>query len=477
MTRHHRPHPAFSALALTGALVSACAVGPDYHRPAIALPAAFHNAPDRIAASPAGDAWWTAFNDPELTRVVEATLAGNQDLAAAEARLRRERAVARLAGAQILPTARLTGQAAAQHQSLDSPVGEIASHFPGYKRDQALYDLGVGASWEVDLFGGDRRAAQAARADAKAAQASLAAVRLSVSADAADAYLQIRALQARLDIAVHQEATARNLADLVQRRQAEGIASERETHQARAALEGIEARVPSLKAALEAQGSRLAILMDHVPGADRDLIDHPAAAPTPPRLTAADGPAGLLRRRPDVVAAEGRLAAADARIGAAIGDYFPKISLAGLLGAESLSTDNLFTGGAYQPQAVAGLRWRLFDFGRIDAEVSIAKDRRAEALAAYRQTVLRAAGDVETAFAALAESQAETDALARQIDDLTHARNQAQMAYANGAISLIEVLDADRGVLDASDRLAQARADSGRAAVAAYRALGGGWSV
>lgn len=477
MSLAHRSLPAFAALALTGALAAACTVGPDYQRPALGLPTAFHNAPAAASKMSGSDAWWLAFHDPELTRVVEAALVGNQDLAAAEARLRQERAVARIAGANLLPTAQLTGQAAAQHQSLDSPVGEIASHFPGYKRDQALYDLGAGASWEIDLFGGDRRAAQAARADAKAAQASLAAVRLSVAADAADAYLQVRAIQARLDIAAQQETTARALAALVERRQGEGVASEREAHQARAALEGVEARVPPLKAALEAQAARLAILMGQVPGDDRALIDHPAAAPDAPRPTAADGPAGLLRRRPDVVAAERRLAAADARIGAAIGDYYPKVSLAGLLGAESLSTSNLFTSGAYQPQAIAGLRWRLFDFGRIDAEVDGAKARRAEALAAYRQTVLRAAGDVETAFSALIESEAETDALARQIDDLTRARGQAQMAYANGAVSLIEVLDADRGVLDASDRLAQARADADRAAVAAYRALGGGWSV
>jgi NodT family efflux transporter outer membrane factor (OMF) lipoprotein len=474
MSIQHRALPGLAVLALSGSL-AACMVGPDYQRPAMGLPTSFHNAPATAAAEPT-DAWWRAFNDPELTRVVEAALAGSQDLAAAEARLRQERALARLAGAQLLPSAEFDARAAGQHQSLDSPVGEIASHFPGYKRDQALYDIGAGASWEVDLFGGNRRAAQAAHADARAAEATRAAVRLSTAAEAADAYLQIRALQARLDIARRQANTARGLTDLVARRQGEGLASDREARQARATLEGVEARLPPLRAALEAQGARLDILMNQVPGADRDLIDHPAAAPDAPRPTAADGPAGLLRRRPDVVAAERRLAAADARIGAAIGDYYPKLSLSGLLGAESLHTSNLLTNGAYQPQAVAGLRWRLFDFGRIDAEVDAAKARRAEALAAYRQTVLRAAGDVETAFSALVESEAEADALARQIDDLTHARGQAQMAYENGAISLIEVLDADRGLLEASDRLAQAKADADRAAVAAYRALGGGWS-
>jgi NodT family efflux transporter outer membrane factor (OMF) lipoprotein len=464
-----------AALAAAG-LTAACTVGPDYRRPDIALPAAYHNAPADPDAK-VDAAWWTSFHDPVLTRVVEAALAGNLDLAAAEARLRQERAMAKLAGANLLPAGQASAQAAGQRQSLQSPFGALAKNFPGYYRDQTLYDLGAGASWEIDLFGGDRRAAQAAYADYQAAKAAKDAVRLSIAADAADAYLQIRALQARLDIAGQQKGIADDLAALVERRHRDGLASEREALQARAAVEGVEARIPPLRAAIEAQAARLAVLTGRPPEALRELIDHPAGEPQAPRLAAADGPATLLRRRPDVVAAERRLAAADARIGAAISDYYPKVSLSALAGYESLSTRGLVSSAAYQPQWAAGLRWRLFDFGRIDAEVDAAKARRAEALAGYRQTVLRAAQDVETAFSALGESQAQADALSRQIQDLTAARGQARMAYENGAVSLIEVLDADRDLLDAADRLAQARADAGHAAVFAFRALGGGWSA
>ena len=186
-------------------------------------------------------------------------------------------------------------------------------------------------------------------------------------------------------------------------------------------------------------------------------------------------PTDLLRKRPDVVAAERRLAAANARIGVAVSEYYPHLSLSGLLGVASLGTSTLFTGGAVQASGGAGLRWRLFDFGRVDAEVSQAKGARAEALAAWRKSVLTAAEDVETALSRLVEARAESAVLDRQVEALARARTQADLAYRGGIVAIIEVLDADRQLLAATDRQATVRAEQGRAAVAAYRALGGGW--
>jgi outer membrane protein TolC len=176
-----------------------------------------------------------------------------------------------------------------------------------------------------------------------------------------------------------------------------------------------------------------------------------------------------------VAAAEQRLIAANAQIGEAISDYYPKLSISGLLGLDSVDASRLFTGAALQHQIGAGLRWRLFDFGRVDAEVSGARGGYAEVLAAWRQTVLTAASEVETALSDLTQRQARAARLTREIDDLRVARGQAQLAYEAGAISLLEVRNADRDLLAASDDLAQTRADAARAAVAAYRALGGGW--
>jgi outer membrane protein TolC len=210
------------------------------------------------------------------------------------------------------------------------------------------------------------------------------------------------------------------------------------------------------------------------PGTWRDELSAGAPIPAPPAI-AAGAPAELLRRRPDVRAAEQKLIAANARIGAAIADYYPKLSLSALFGVESIDASDVFTGGALQHQIGAGLRWRLFDFGRVDAEVAQARGRDAEALAAYRASVLRASEDVENALSDLAQQQIRAQALSRQIAELSVARAQAEQAYEGGVVSLIEVRDADRDLLTASDQLVQAKSDTARAAVAAFRALGGGW--
>jgi NodT family efflux transporter outer membrane factor (OMF) lipoprotein len=466
--------PFVIAFALASCALAGCAVGPNYQRPDLNLPDKFHNTTlPEASTDPAG--WWRSFGDPGLSQTVEVALAGNLDLVKAEARVREERALARAASAQLLPVGALSASAAAEHQSLEGPTGRLASGLPDFQRDQQLYDIGAGATWDLDLFGGLRRERQAAGAMARASEFERSAVAVAVAADAADAYLQIRGLQARISVAAAQERTAAELSRLVDQLRTEGVASEREANQAHAALEGVRAAAPALRADLQAQAARLAVLTGQVPGADQPLLEIVTPVPTAPAPETANGPASLLSRRADVAASEARLAAASARIGAAISDYYPKVSLSALLGAESLSVGNLLTSQAFQPQAAAGLRWRLFDFGRVDAEVAGAKAREAEALADYRMTVLRAAGEVETAFCLLIESRAEVAALNRQIADLDAARARAQEAYAAGAVSLIEVIDADRALLQASDRLAQAKTEGAQASVAAWRALGGGW--
>ena len=469
---------AASAFSLAAAL-SACAVGPDYHRPEIALTPAFHTPtppPASAAQTATLDAWWTGFDDPGLVKVVERAAAQNLDLAQARARLIQSRAAAKAAGAALLPSFDGTGSVADGRQSLNGPLGEIGRQFPGYPRDYDDYALNATASWDVDLFGGLRRERQAAIADAKATRAQAEAIRIAVEADAADAYLQVRAYQARVGVAHRQETVRQDLVDLLKRRNGEGVSPERELHEAQAELEAVRAAIPPLTAGLDAQLNRLDVLMGVQPGTYRTELIVDGPLPEPPALTAASTPADLLRRRPDVIAAEQRLIAANAGIGAAISDYYPKVSIQALFGVDSLNSSQVFSGDAMQHQIAAGFRWRLFDFGRVDAEVATAKGKNAEALAAYRSSVLHAAEEVENALSELTQDKAQADALGRQITELTIARRQAEEAYEGGVISLIEVRDADRDLLIASDQLAQARAGADRAAVASFRALGGGWS-
>jgi len=464
---------------LAATALAGCAVGPDYRKPDLALTPAFHT-PTPAAepdARPARlDAWWTAFGDPELTRVVERAAAQNLDLEQARARLTQSRAAAKSAGAALLPVVDATGSAAKVDQSLDGPIGTIGRHLPGFERDIDDYTLGLGASWEIDLFGGLRRGREAARADADASAAQAQAVKVAIEADAADAYLQVRAYQARIAVAERQQRVEEDLVALLTRRLDQGVSAERELHLAEAALEGVRASVPPLTTGLEAELNRLDVLMGAQPGTYRAELTPTGAIPAPPAFADASTPADLLRRRPDVIAAEARLRAANARIGAAVSEYYPKLSLSALIGVDSLAASTLFHGDAQESQLAAGLRWRLFDFGRVDAEVAAAHGRDAEALAAYRQSVFKAAEEVENAFTGLGDERARAVSLQRQIAALTTARRQAEDAYEGGVSSLIEVRDADRDLLAASDQLVQANAGAARAAVASFRALGGGWS-
>ncbi|HEY0181604.1 MAG TPA: efflux transporter outer membrane subunit [Rhodopila sp.] len=482
LLRSLRSRPQGRALlaSLVALTLAGCEVGPDYQAPAAGL-TAFHNAPAVAArpetAPPPLDAWWTGFNDPALTRIVQRALDQNLDLAASLARVQQARAAAEAAGAQLLPTADFDAEASAQHQSLESPLGKVASSLPGYNRDQRVYDVGAAASWELDLFGGLRRGTEAAAAEAEAAEADRLGVRVSVAADAADAYFQVRGDQARLAVAHQQIEVDAHLLDLVGQQKSRGIATEREVAQADALLQQARSTVPPLTIDLEAQLNRLDVLMGAQPGTYAAELSAPAQIAAIPAIPGGDQPLDVLRRRPDIVAAERRVAAASARIGVAVSDYYPKISLSGALGFDSLSANHLFTATAFEPGVTGALRWRLFDFGKVDAEVASAHGADAEALARYRQSVLRAAEDVENAFMGLTQTETRTQQVQDEVSSLTKARDLSQQSYAAGVIPLTDVLDADRQLLTAQDDLARNRADAARAEVRSFRALGGGWSV
>lgn len=466
--------PALVVLGLAG-----CTVGPDYVKPDVAAAASFHNQSAleaRVAApAPVLDEWWKGFDDPELVTIVSRVLRENLDLAASAARVEQARAFVQHAHADRLPQGSLDGSAARLRQSERAPLGKIASNLPGYDRDQTYEEIGAGASWELDLAGGLRRGEEAARDEFAAAEATHVGVRISLAAEAADAYFRVRGAQARIRIAEDQIANEQHLVDLVQLRTNNGLGTAREVAQAEALLLQAQATIPPLKAELDVQLNRLDVLMGAAPGTYAAEIAGSSRPFVVPTVVAAGGPASLLRRRPDVIAAERTLAASSAKIGVAVAQYYPSVSLSSLLGFASLDSGKLFSGSAFQPQAALGLHWRLFDFGRVDAEVKQAKGANAEALAKYRQSMLKATEDVENAIVSLTQLEAQHGVLTREVDAHVRARDAAQDAYTGGAVSLFEVLDEDRQLLAARDLLEKVHTDDARSAVAAFRALGGGW--
>lgn len=234
--------------------------------------------------------------------------------------------------------------------------------------------------------------------------------------------------------------------------------------------------MPALRDQLDMALTALDVLVGVQPGTMQSDLSAPSPIPAAPGLSTAGGQAALLRRRPDIIAAERAFAASKTRIGAAIAEYYPKFSLSGLLGSATTAAGGLFSGNGTQASGFLGLRWRLFDFGRVDAEIKAARGRNAGALAGYRQTVLRASQDVEDAFSTLVRQEERSAALAKGEVSLARAQQASTAANRGGFVSLVEVLDADRRLLETRDGAIQARAATSGGAVASFRALGGGWN-
>jgi NodT family efflux transporter outer membrane factor (OMF) lipoprotein len=472
--------PALS-LTLAGCAVGRHPVGPNYAKPPMNV-APFHNLSSASAVTsglpaPKLDTWWTGFDDPVLVTMVQRALEQNLDLAAALERVTQARAAAAEAGAQLLPTADLGASVTAQRQTGANLFGVIGNSFPGYRRNFREYTIGPAASWEIDLSGGLRRGKAAALDEVQAAEADHAGTRITIAAEAADAYVQVREFQARLAVAQQLIDTDAGLLRLVDARRRAGAADGREVAQAEALLKQARTTVPPLRVQLEAQLNRLDVLMGAQAGTYAKELMTLGKIPEVPAIGDADQPLNVLRRRPDIIAAERRLAAWNERIGVAISDYYPKISLSGALGFDSINAGTVFNGQAFQAIGGGALRWRLFDFGKVKAEIAQARGAYAEALVAYRRTALKATEDIENAMMELAQAQARLGALEDEVTSLTRARDLSQRAYKAGAITLTDVLDADRQLLVARNEVESTRANAARAAVGTFRALGGGWDV
>ena len=470
------------ALLLSVTVLTGCAVGPRYKAPEIPLSEHFlgQDALEVRAVQSQADlqAWWNGFGDPALTRFVSLALEQNLDITQAAARVAQSRAALHVAGAALLPAGQVSANAAAVYQSLETPLGRVLAAFPGVDRTSTSYEADLGASWEADVFGGVRSGRDAARAEYTASEAGAVATRLAVAAHTADVYVTIRGLQARIAIARQQVQTRHDLLALVTLQYDKGIAAELQVNQAAGALAQVEAQIPVLETGLDAAMNALDVLLGVQPGTYRAELTPTTRIPVTPGLTETGTPAEMIRRRPDLIVAERRLAAANAGIGIAMSEYYPKFSLGALLGsATTISSGNLFTTGANQALGLFGLRWRLFDFGRVDAQIASARGREAEAMAAYRLAVLRATEDVENALSSVVKREAQVGILAQAESSFARARANSDAAYKGGVVSLIEVLDADANLLQVRDAKAQAQTEATRAGIASFRALGGGWDA
>jgi NodT family efflux transporter outer membrane factor (OMF) lipoprotein len=455
---------------LMTSMLAACAVGPDYERPAVPaqMPEQFARAESGVAPGAAADAeFWRSFNDPKLTALVQQALAANNDLRIALARYDSGNALLREAKFDRYPTVTANAQGGHQRVSQDQDYG-----FP---RSNDFYGASANASWELDLFGRVRRNVEAQRAETAARSSDLQAMQVSIVAQVADAYVHLRGTQERLRVARGNVDNQRETLRIVNVRSEAGRDADFDTARARAQFESTASRVPALQAQIAVDEHRLAVLTGRAPEALIADLDAPGPLPALPARIDPDTPAELLRRRPDIAAAEQRLHAATARVGVVTADLFPRLSLQGMLGTFAFSSGGLFNSAGETNLLALGIDWSFLDVGRVRARIAASNADASGLLAQYQQTVLLALEDTENALVRYSHTRTEDEHLERAAADGARASELARVQFQTGTIGLYELLDAQRVQLQAQDAFADGRTRSALTAIAVYKALAGGW--
>jgi NodT family efflux transporter outer membrane factor (OMF) lipoprotein len=475
-----------SILVLPLSGLAACTVGPNYKDAtaagAVVPPAQFARANDpAVAGTQALDvsAWWKAMGDPTLDQLEEQALAANPNVAIAQARLRQARASVRSERANAAPS--VNASAIALHAKVpgvdlgSSDSDSSDSDSGSDSQSLNFYNLGFDASWEVDLWGGKRRGVEAARAQLDAAQANVADAQVALTAEVAQAYVTLRERQQRLALVDRDAQAQRQTLELTRQRRAAGTASELDLEQQRDKLEQSEAARLPLAADRDAYLNALAVLTGQAPGALDATLATAGPVPLPPASVPVSDPESLIRRRPDVRAAERQYAAATARIGVAEAARFPSLSFMGLIGIGGTHVDDVVDPDNLAAIALPRLSWNFLDFGRTASQVEKAKGAQDEAAAQYRAAVLKALQDSEDALARYGASRQTAASAARSLATADRSTALMRQRFAAGTGSRIQLLDAERQSLSAAQALSQANGAMTANFAALQKALGLGW--
>ena len=462
-----------AALLLAGPL-GGCAVGPDYAKPDTTLPARWAQASvDAHGSTPAAslDSWWRGFNDPLLDELMDEAVAGNTDVASAKAKIREARATRREAEAGLGPS--ITGSAAAT----ESGAGQGASGGATTSTTGAAFQAGFDASWELDLFGGKRRDAEAAVYGEQAAEEDLRSTLLTLIGDVGANYAEARGYQARIALAQQTLASQRRTADLTRVKFEAGAASGADAAKADAQAGTTAADIPTYATGYAEAVHRLSVLTGRAPGALNERMRAVRAIPAPRRALPAGVPADLLSRRPDVRAAERRVAQATAKIGAAEAALYPDVSLTGSLSTAASRPGDLLRASSVSWSWGPSLSAPIFDGGKLAAQRDATQAQRDEYLVAWRSSVLTAMEDVENALVSLAQERLRVKQLAASANGYSKATELSRAQYEAGKSSFLDVLDAERSLYSAEDSLIQSRVALAKDYVALAKALGGGWDA
>ncbi len=458
-----------ACLVMATALLGACHTAPRQTAGALTfdVPAGWEGAPgllaDAPAATPALAQWWDGFNDPVLSQLVAQALDTNTSVRGARAALRQARALRDVTAAGLSPA--LGSSASAQR-------GRLAGRPTGNS-----FAVGLDASWEADVFGGNRAALEGSEADAAASAATLGDTQVSVAAEVALNYIALRRAQARLQIATRNLASQWQTLQLTQWRQQAGLTTALEVEQARTLVSQTHAQLSVLQAAIDQSRHTLAVLTGQPPAAQTALLTTVAPVPQPDDILALSIPADTLRQRPDVRAAEFRMVASAAGVAQAAALRKPDFRLTGSIGLNALTLGGLNAGGAVASTLLAGVSWPVFDAGAGQARVRAQQAALEQSQTGYEAAVLTALRDVEDALTALHNDRDRSDSLQQAALSAANAALLARQRYGSGLVDFQVVLETQRTQLNAQDSFAVAHADVSTDHVRLYKALGGGWQA
>ncbi len=473
-----------TARAVTLALLlgaASCTVGPDYRPPTVAAPADWLEAWNYgIDTTPADlSRWWNQFKDPLLNSLIERAAQSNLDLAVAQARIREARGALGASDADLWPTVdgaiafSRSRTSANSISSSSSQGGSFSSNQLDLERN--LFKTGFDAAWELDIFGGARRRVEAAQAMVDVAVEERRGVLVTLLGEVARNYIELRGWQRRLAIAQDNLTAQRDILALTKVRFGAGLASDLEVALAEGQAHTTAAQIPGLEGAIKQLVYRLEVLIAGQPGLLWHELAAPLAIPALPPQTQVGLPAELLRRRPDIRRAERQLAAATAQVGAATADLYPKFSLTGVFGLQSLSASDWFAGRSRYWSIGPTITWPVFDAGKIRANIEIRSAQQEQALRLYEKSVLNGLAEVESALVSYVMEQGRYRALLEALSGNQRALGVAEDLYRQGLVAYLNVLDAQRSVYATANDLAQSETNLAVNLVGLYKALGGGW--
>lgn len=457
------------------AAAAGCAVGPKYRAPERTLPPGWSELQEEAAAarSPEIAAWWTAFNDPLLNSLVERAARSNLDLRRAAARVREARARYGITAADRLPTLDASGSYTRSRSSENGPL----AFSPTAGEEVNLYQAGFDAAWEIDLFGGVRRAVEAAEADIAASVEDRRSIQVTLLAEVARNYIDLRRIQKQIATARANIESQQETLELTRARFNAGLNTGLDVARAEAQVATSFSQIPALEISLRQTIHRLGVLLGEEPGALSDALSKPLPIPAPPAEVVVGLPSELLRRRPDIRRAERQLAAATARIGVATADLFPRFSLTGAFGLQSATLRDLPEGGSRFFSIGPTLRWPIFAGGRIRANIAVENAREEEAWAEYERTLLLSLEEVENALVAYAREQDRRQSLREAVAANRRAVEIGNELFIRGLANFLDVLESERSLFASESQLDQSEAAVSANLVALYKALGGGWEI